>query len=301
MKLRFSLLLFAIINSVSGQSSVYHPFPDSNAVWNIHTRSVNGTMCSITEHYFFEHYFSYFIHGDTVINNLTYHKLYSSGYYFEHCQFGNTYWNWFAHDSVYRFALREDLNLKKVYIYEFGEYLLYDFNVNIGDTMHDWENCIVVSSIDSVLIGNNYRKRFNTSIGQYSIIEGIGSTSGLFVTLCPFEFWGDLTCFSQNGQTLYPDTSFSCELINDVKIISNDENQVTISPNPFHLTTTLELQNEFKGAELIIYNTLGKKVMHQKIVSKQTVINRDGLPNGIYFYQIAGNENKYISGKLIID
>src|SRR2546428_7387968 len=77
-----------------------------------------------------------------------------------------------------------------------------------------------VTSIDSILIGNNYRKRWNTN-SSFSIIEGIGSTLGLldfcYYLVSPTNF---LICFHQNGQTLYPDTINNCSLISDVNGVS---------------------------------------------------------------------------------
>ncbi len=65
------LLLLATLSSLcaNGQTSVYHPFPDSNAVWNFHFQwycFANGTA---------DEYYSITISGDTIIGSQTYHKL----------------------------------------------------------------------------------------------------------------------------------------------------------------------------------------------------------------------------------
>ena len=65
------LLLFSTMLTLfaNGQTSVYHPFPDSNAVWNIHFQLycfANGTG---------DENYSITISGDTLINSQTYHKL----------------------------------------------------------------------------------------------------------------------------------------------------------------------------------------------------------------------------------
>ena len=162
MKSSLFILLIAVSHYAAGQSSVYHPFPDSNAMWNVHAIGYNGGMCSIVDPMYTDYYFSYYISGDTVINNVSYHKIYSSGYSHEHCILDSTVDNWWTWNATYEFAFRQDLNQKKIYFYTNQEYLKYDFSLNVGDTAPE-QGCVVISSIDSVLIGMNYRKRFYLS------------------------------------------------------------------------------------------------------------------------------------------
>ncbi len=303
--MKTSLTLLSVIISVSafGQTSVYHPFPDSNAIWNISAQGCCWTDCPpppATNPVLDDYNFSYSISGDTIINSVAYHKLYKSGSVHTHCNFGNyiDYWNSF---NDYCGAIRQDTFLRKVYFSgsSSSECLLYDFTSTIGDTIDRCDCPATVTSIDSILIGSNYRKRFN--LGQYSIIEGIGSTSGLLEPLCPFEYYGNLVCFSENEQTLYPDTTITCALLTTVKNISSPISKGTIFPNPFHTTATLELRTNFKTCELNFYNTLGEPVRHLKIISKTTIINRDGLEGGIYFYQVTNENGIWITGMLIIE
>jgi len=78
--------------------------------------------------------------------------------------------------------------------------LMYDFNLNVGDTFLEYkylENYYYkysVKSIDRALVGNEYRKRYNFVISTHysenytttSVIEGIGSPENLFHTLFYF-------------------------------------------------------------------------------------------------------------------
>lgn len=74
---------------------------------------------------------------------------------------------------------------------------------------------------------------------------------------------------------------------------------VSIFPNPFHNSTTL--QTNIKKCELTIYNSLGTIVWKETINNPKTIVNRNSLTNGIYFYQIT-NENKQIyNGKLMVE
>jgi hypothetical protein len=140
---------------------------------------------------------------------------------------------------AYRGAYRQNIPQKEVYFVEpftNQECLLYDFKLGVGDTVTGCYNpgsCIIVSSVDSVLIGSNYRKRINLATNPpYSLIEGIGSTAGLLEPLCPFEYIANLICFSQNGQTLYPDTVTDCILTTQIPEIPEVE-IASVHPNPF--------------------------------------------------------------------
>lgn len=169
---------------------------------------------------------------DTIINSIAYKKLYM------------------FYDSVFIKSkatviggIREDES-KKVYYkgkkihplkpstsiitnnggHEGDEVLLYDFGVKIGDilkidnlTMPD-EN-LTVASIDTVLIGNTYRKEFSFKHGNYPYpgvkwIESIGSIRGLLFTSgsTPTNgLYNDLICFKYNNEPLYFNNSYpSC-------------------------------------------------------------------------------------------
>jgi hypothetical protein len=207
-KLFLFIATIASLNAKS-QTSVYHPFPDSSAIWNFEC----GLFCfmgSTVENY------SIVISGDTTINSVTYHKLTTP--YIQAVMLGTCTANY----AGYKGAFRNDVANKKVFYVPPSnsiEQLLYDFTMQVGDTVKGFLETFtfpsdIVNSIDSVLVGSNYRKRWNIDPCYYvSIIEGIGSTYGLvqpspgcFVDQA--NYW--LTCFSQNNFTLYPDTTANC-------------------------------------------------------------------------------------------
>src|SRR6187455_930285 len=66
MKKIFLILFSGWISNVHAQTSVYHPFPESNAAWNNYYAG-SWHIC--------DEEFSFLLSGDTVIANLTYHKI----------------------------------------------------------------------------------------------------------------------------------------------------------------------------------------------------------------------------------
>jgi hypothetical protein len=306
------LLVIATLTTLSArsQTSVYHPFADSNAFWTMEESNCCWNLCSswpVPDPIIIDYSFSYFVQGDTILNATNYHKLYkSAGIAHEHCALGGSINNWFNMNTEYAGGYRQDTVMKKVYFFypnTLQECLLYDFSLNVGDTLYNGCLCFncVVSGIDSVLIGNNYRKRFSFSGSNASIIEGIGSTFGWLVPLYPLDYLGTLICYSENGQTLYPDTTTQCYIIiagvNEV----NKPKSISISPNPFHTYATLNVSSEFINSELIIYNTIGNTVMQQTISSESIQISRNELSNGVYFYKIITDKGFPASGKIIIN
>jgi hypothetical protein len=252
--------------------------------------------------------YSIVISGDTTINSVTYHKLTTP--YIQAVMLGTCTANY----AGYKGAFRNDVANKKVFYVPPSnsiEQLLYDFTMQVGDTVKGFLETFtfpsdIVNSIDSVLVGSNYRKRWNIDPCYYvSIIEGIGSTYGLvqpspgcFVDQA--NYW--LTCFSQNNFTLYPDTTANCQLITTIENINDNHSSIEISPNPFHSYSYLKVSSEFENAEIKMYNALGLLMREEKISRQEFfLLNRDKLQNGIYFIQLINDKSQLINKKFVVD
>jgi len=75
----------------------------------------------------------------------------------------------------------------------------------------------------------------------------------------------------------------------------------SVFPNPFHYTATLQLKNPVEQAELFIYNPLGELLEKQDILSNRSMIHREGLANGIYFYQVISCNSPIGYGKFVVE
>jgi hypothetical protein len=297
-KLLLIIILVFVTLFSNGQTSVYHPFPDSDAVWNIQLSMYCSPIYSYGEQY------SITITGDTLINSRTYHKLtipnVVKSYNTTYC--GNT-------TSGYRGAIRQDIANKKVFFVRPSdnlERLLYDFNMQVGDTVPWFEHIIkpdIVQSIDSVLVGGSYRKRWNIN-EQYriSFIEGIGSTYGLIKQSPGSGFIGyfpdlSITCYSQNGITLYPNSSADCQLITYVNSPDKIADQVKIFPNPSNGFLTIGFDNaDIK--EIRLTDLFGKTIFQQK-KDNQAKIYIDNLKSGTYILTIIDKDNKITNRKIV--
>ncbi len=285
------------------QTNIYHPFPDSAAVWNFEAYKWCGVGFDN-----WQHNFSITTAGDTTINSISYKKLsvpieivISNG----QC-FGLGSWTIPGH---YVGAFRQNTQSKKVYFIapdSTTEHLLYDFNLNVGDTVKGYLESFAtpkdtVISIDSVLVGSTYRKRWNINSGyNISIIEGIGSTYGLTEkspgVLTDMSDY-TITCFRQNNQTLYPDTAAICELLTALNGNHFQVDNSSVTPNPFTDRILVKTSNS-DLMNLTIYNLFGEKLIQQNF-NKQVEISTAVLPDGVYIYQIESKSGFIKTGKLV--
>lgn len=231
MKTIFTILLFVFSCLIYSQNSFR--IADTTKTWN----TVHGGFwsfmvahCSGTTSNMFQ--------GDTVIGGKTYLKVYKSQ--------DSLQINW---DHVGE--LREDTINHLVYFHKFwhGEGLIYDFNLEIGDSIYIdnyyinvTDVILICNGIDSVNINGSIRKRFFL-YSEYSSdycndvwIEGIGSIYGLFNSGIGAGYLGGfskLLCCSSNDTIIYMDTTFNTCYIDEFypKITSEYYDTAYLSTN----------------------------------------------------------------------
>lgn len=311
-KLLLVLTVFLSVTAVHGQTNIYHAFPDS-AFWrvNILINTSMGGGCLAT------YYFHYYSSGDTLINSLVHKKVYKS--FVALTSTGPPS----PCDPIppikfsgYVGALRDDSIANKTF-FVFPNYnndtLLYDYNLNANDTVKGFIGMYcntVVSSVDSVLISGQYRKRWNCTacgnINQY-IIEGIGTSYGLierFASNSGAQIYGRIICVKDSTSTIFVsgyNSLFGCELIYNGESEMNLQDDFNIAPNPFSNQTTLQTGRLLIAASLVVYNSFGQVVKQMENLSGQTIVfQRDNLPSGLYFILITQDNKAISAGKLVI-
>ena len=94
------------------------------------------------------------------------------------------------------------------------------------------------------------------------------------------------------------DTCESTASINDIDVAKNT---MSIHPNPFTNTGTIEFNAEMQNAEIEIYNMFGQKTKVINHVSGRRIsFNRDDLQSGIYFIHLLKDNKTLANTKLII-
>ncbi len=282
---KLGLLLLLLPVFISGQSNNYHPFPESGIVW------VQSNWIA-TPPFLIHDDQNLFISGDTTAGDFTYHKLYTNGHRYADLHPGDEYYY-----NRYFGAFRNDTENKKVYFLNQGEDVLaYDFDLSVGDTLPESnitnQILIIVDSIDSVLVGVEYHKRFllKTNDGVFaSLIEGIGSTCGAFTLIQPvFESGNDLWCVRSFNDIIWNyDSEFSCLLL-----VGTGEpepvNEFTVYPNPSE--GILYIRTTSGTVKTEVFNSLGKQILI--LNGMNAPIDLSDQPDGIYLMKLFNKANE---------
>jgi hypothetical protein len=300
MKIKLLLLIMLITFGASAQTPDYF---SNNPKWRVNTWfGGNGDCLEVYD------YVAY-TDGDTLVNGHVYTKVLKRGicnYHWkvgpgppqEDCQGSYTF---------HRFEGLVRQEGKKMYLWE-GQMsnedaLLYDFDLEVGDTLQETYvyrhyDDFVVTSIDSILVGDSYRKVFNLKAPymvypEEVLIEGIGFGGGL-LDICPFqaEFPSFLECFTLNDTTFYPEYGAPCELNVSVPQIP-DAAEFKTYPNPVTDQFNIELPPNTVIDNVSMVNLLGTKVQANHFESKtgELTLDLNGLTKGMYIVELArGNQ-----------
>ena len=289
---RFSILLFTIFVFTSNSQSA--ALVDNNKVWNV-VVCLNPAPCGTDVFQFGR---------DTMIAGQRY-KLFvlnsDSGGLYNNCPL----------------AAREDTTMKQIWFtYGIGEFLAYDFSLNVADTFHTTGiTCIdpiLIDSVDTVILQNGEgRKRLFLSNGGTRIdiwIEGIGSIWGLTFEApyfyCVSDIYPELNCFKENDTLKYENGNYATCFYNTVGISKIDNpTLVEIKPNPFSDFTTVHFANPLnKETMLTIYNVSGKEIRrYPKTTDREFRIEKGNMISGVYFLEFKSEQETFSRGKLIVN
>lgn len=298
----FTILTFILLGKVSGQP--YVPFPEHGGAWGTEHQSIlclNGVtaICYINK---------IVTNGDTVIGTQSYIKLLGRAF----VQDGS---GWLGLQSPY-FAgyFRNDSANKRIYYresVESNDTLLYDFNLELGDTLPtsyvynpEWANIITVDQIDSITQNGISLKQYHLNgagWGNSYLIEGVGSTHGLFSPIIGFfEFTWDMTCYLNYEKMIFLGGSYWCDQIPvDIEEVK-DEQQAVIYPNPFDDAVSIDLPGtEDQAVTVEILNTTGQQV-YSKITSGSHIrVNTKAIVSGLYFIRVYTGLKSVLTQKMI--
>jgi hypothetical protein len=174
-----------------------------------------------------------------------------------------------------------------------AEQLLYDFNMVVGDTAYFEEGTIpvIVESIGVSTILSVPKKAWFLDNGD-TIVQGLGSTKGLFRPWTSFfeanewicDFYGIYKDSSGATTDLFFSTSACLLEMQETAI----ENVTCIVANGELWITLIE------PAQLELYSSDGKRVYHSGLESGQTVLNIEGVDNGLYILRVGSGYTKKI-------
>jgi hypothetical protein len=251
---------------------------------------VNYSRIDVTRDWYYTYkYYRDFIDGDTLLNNIEYHKIYYSGY---------TYQGWIGYPGWYSYYdhsfhgyLREENNRWYIF-YENQDMLMFDFTLETGDTLNGFLASsspydIIVYDVDSIIIDGDYKKQLQLSMGGLInaayLIEGIGSTTGLFAPIYQFEFSEQLVCYARNGISLWGASTEICDLTVSVNENQENEGSCSVFPNPAKDFLILTIPDGYGEVAFTIIDIVGGIVYKNSFESPSiNKINLTSCHSGIY-------------------
>jgi hypothetical protein len=292
------------------QTYEYVPFPDSGAIWS----EVYQPPLDMYGNFPPPIFERFTVNGgDTVLNEISYKKLYI---------FYDSVFN--KSKATYIGGIREDEN-KRVYFkgdtvihdfkpmidyHNYEEIVLFDFSVNIGDTIwegnypdNEWQ---IVNNIDTIQIGENLRKRIHFQ-DYYWVkwIEGIGSFKGLLFTSGSIPTNGlnnDLICFKQNNAILYFNNNYSeCfPILTGIETDINDFSDFILYPNPSQDHIRIGF-GEHRMKSLQVTDCNGRLCGNYDIqFQTEFILYTEKYQPGIYFYKATSMNGMVHTGKFAV-
>ena len=245
--------------------------------------------------------------GDTLIDGLTYRKVFGSE--------GDSSFN--QSTATLRLFIREE---NKQWFTSSSELPLLSFDLNPGEEIEIAENLLAKSLyIDSVLLGNGEQRRrhhieiresiFADCSGNFNCyqtewIEGIGSVEGFYHSnpdlYYSYEDGNLLLCYESESESLYTRwDSIGCNMkkIGVGLLEVNTVEEISVSPNPTNNFVTFKYPVEAAQKDLLIYNALGQVIKRIRLSANQQVsFSVRALDSGIYYWQLGQQ-----SGKLMVE
>jgi hypothetical protein len=287
-----TLIIFSIafLFCITAKTQEYTPFDFEKGFWA--TYQCAPDYCQTIR---------YFCKGDTLIDGIKYYNLY--GNISTAPIFGTP-----TLYLIYYGGIRDNGN-KQVILNDGNLRILYDFNLEVGDTLingiYDFPGEItpVVQRIDSIQICGTYHKRYKTQYkisynDSVSLIEGIGMSQCLLgfnnIETGGGEF-GFRGCYVEAGNI----NCNKCDLISDVKNNYSLSEDIRIFPNPSNSILTIISLKDFKKLSIL---DLSGRIQFTKTCTggHNLEINTKSLYSGYYILRIEFQDNTLISKSIII-
>lgn len=287
----FLICLGALFAGISHSSFAqeYHPLIEENKVW--HHADFVASVCDYQAVYAIM-----FMNADTILDGHNFQKI----FYNEYASENEDYFcpPFTAGDSFnvgMSYFLREDIDSQQVYIWSALEdqaCLLYDFSLNVGDTLHSeyagMGTDLIVMDIELVeLINGEERRKFHLSNDEY-YIEGVGGSQGLLQPMIMgLGFWSYTLCLRENGESLFGESCTTGWLNSNDPEFSD---VINMYPNPTIEVVNLDFDPSFTGLPCHIYimGLDGRAVsqLDLRIEERGISIDTDELSTGIYLITV---------------
>jgi hypothetical protein len=189
--------------------------------------------------------------------------------------------------------------------------LLYDFDVEIGDTITIRQDILmlIVDDIDSVLVHDRYRKRISLSSNGMpgeTWIEGIGSLCGVLSSGNWYMIGGiyELLCYFEKDTLKYSNANYSNCYYNNVGEYHFQDcgMEIKVIPNPLASSSLISFPAALgTDALLNVYSMHGVSVMKRRVISGNILIYKHDFAPGLYIFHIDSEAGQRFTGKFVVE
>lgn len=258
--------------------------------WNVYVIPTSITIPTCTMLYYSDDRFGQFA-------GYTYRLLYSQSDIIDEDPIGM-----YREDNG-KIFLRELINMTPS-----EEYLIYDWNLNIGDTAYVQHGCsetgLVLCAITDTVINNENRRVFHLNYAENMElteiwIEGMGSElgfpfSGTKSNPVSFNYYPmttDMLCYYEDDELSWDNPNYDECMMGGVLGTNDIENieSICIYPNPAYEDITIKHYG-CNYAILEIFDSLGRKIYGDIIDGLEKTIDIRSFPNGLYYVVVKNLE-----------
>ena len=249
--------------------------------------------------------------GDTLVNGIPYYKLRKKGHHYNY----ESHLQDIITDTIeydYIVGLIRENEQKQIEFLDINHpdpLVLYDFNLQIGDTtnVYDFGNGntgnapvrAIVYGIDTVDICGTLRNQYQLFSFEMLVFdfiyltEGIGSNYGLLPHLEIFESGGFHKCFS----------TLQCvcnELIVSTQSPDLSLTSLQVYPNPAQENFIIATASLKKNTSIEIFNIFGQQILSETLTSNEKNVSCKGWEKGTYFLKVSGTNWQQVHKILIL-
>jgi hypothetical protein len=191
-------------------------------------------------------------------------------------------------------------------------YLLYDFNLTPDEVyllyFYDFDSLnyiqVYITDTFSVSVNGNQLKAQTADfmLGTYTysqtLMEVVGAAYNFFptTTLCDIGFKG-LRCYQDSTLGLYHYSLVDCEY-STVGIAEQQQNAVTIYPNP--ATNTLTIETQTAQGIYQLQDITGKVLLSGSVTANKFSLDISALSKGIYLLSVI-DDKQHVNRKIVIE
>lgn len=273
----------------TSRAQAYTPFPAGNAVWTV---TFNSSDCILWFPEMAVQTYRYALVGDTLIAGAAYLKCSVVEACGTCCEAAPVF--------GYIGAVRDDTVARKVFIVppdSFSEVVLYDFSVEVGDTIEQAfpiGACSpqVVQWIDSVEVGGSFRRRYHLQgpCWPNEVVEGVGSLTGpLEWAFSVVDVGGMLACLEVDGEQVYEASPGQCALNVSVpsRPVVHQRELKAVADGSGSLNLEFNDGSPLKGP-LQILDPMGRSLASMRTGARAAILVPFGhAPTGVYLLRCA--------------